>query len=212
MFNVGAVVLCGGRSRRMGRPKCWLPFGDETLLGRVVRLVGEVASPVVVVAAGGQDVPPLPADVRIAIDPTAEGGPLVGLAAGLAAFPDSVEFVYATATDSPLLVPAWITRLVDRIGTNDLAIPRAGGYLQPLAALYRRAPALREIDVLMRENIYKPGALAGRLATVELDASAFLDVDPALGTLRNLNTPEEYQTILREVGLGDADGRDDLLS
>ena len=43
----GAVVLCGGESRRMGRPKAWLPFGDERMLQRVVRLVDMVARPIV---------------------------------------------------------------------------------------------------------------------------------------------------------------------
>ena len=50
----GAVVLCGGESRRMGRPKAWLPFGPELMLQRVVRLVGTVARPIVVVAAPGR--------------------------------------------------------------------------------------------------------------------------------------------------------------
>src|SRR5579875_1511202 len=98
----GAVVLCGGESRRMGRPKAWLPFGPERLLQRVVRLVGAVARPIVVVAAPGQDLPDLPAEVGIVRDPVAGRGPLAGLAAGLAAFAgraDSVELVYATATD-----------------------------------------------------------------------------------------------------------------
>ena len=47
----GGIVLCGGKSERMGRPKLLLPFGDETMLARVVRIVGQVVSPVVVVAA-----------------------------------------------------------------------------------------------------------------------------------------------------------------
>ena len=56
---VGGVVLCGGRSSRMGRPKASLPFAGETMLARVVGVLGGVVSPVVVVAASGQDVPQL---------------------------------------------------------------------------------------------------------------------------------------------------------
>ena len=65
-MRLGAVVLCGGESRRMGRAKAWLPFGSEVLLQRVVRLVGAVARPIVVVAAPGQQLPELPAGVAIA--------------------------------------------------------------------------------------------------------------------------------------------------
>ena len=44
----------------MGLPKAWLPFGDETMLQRVVRIVATVANPVVVVAAENQELPELP--------------------------------------------------------------------------------------------------------------------------------------------------------
>src|SRR5262249_28004534 len=138
----GAIVLCGGHSRRMGRPKAWLPFGPELMLQRVVRLVGEAAGPVVVVAAPGQDLPALPDGVAVVRDPISDRGPLQGLAAGLAALPESVELAYTTATDVPFLRPAWVARLVELIGDRDLAIPEIGGFLHPLAALYRRATVL----------------------------------------------------------------------
>ena len=104
----GAVVLCGGESRRMGRPKAWLPFGEERLLQRVVRLVDTVARPIVVVAAAGQELPDLPAEVAIVRDPVGGRGPLAGMAAGLGALTDPVELVNATATDVPFLEPRWI--------------------------------------------------------------------------------------------------------
>src|SRR5918993_6043797 len=114
----GAVVLCGGEIRRMGQPKAWLPFGPELMLQRVVRLVGEAARPIVVVAAPDQELPPLPYWASIARDPVSGRGPLQGLAAGLAALPESVKLAYATATDVPLLRPAWIARLVELIGDH----------------------------------------------------------------------------------------------
>ncbi|MCA9117229.1 MAG: NTP transferase domain-containing protein, partial [Planctomycetaceae bacterium] len=55
--RVAGIVLCGGRSSRMGQPKHLLPFGDETMLQRVVRTLSAVVSPVVVVAARGQQLP-----------------------------------------------------------------------------------------------------------------------------------------------------------
>ena len=33
-MNVAGIVLCGGRSSRMGRPKAWLPFAGELMLPR----------------------------------------------------------------------------------------------------------------------------------------------------------------------------------
>ena len=71
-MNLGAVILCGGESRRMGQPKAWLPFGPERMLQHVVRLVSTVTDQVVVVAAPGQDLPPLPVSVAVAHDPVGD--------------------------------------------------------------------------------------------------------------------------------------------
>ena len=153
--NLGAVVLCGGESRRMGVPKAWLPFGPERLLQRVVRLVATMAQPIAVVAAERQDLPELPADVLIARDPIAGRGPLQGLAAGLSALPDSLELIYATATDVPFLEPRWITRLAELIDDHDLAIPYVGEEYHPLAALYRRPAVLPVIERMLEQGNLK---------------------------------------------------------
>ena len=151
-MDLGAIVLCGGQSRRMGRPKAWLPFGPEVLLQRVVRLVGEAVGPIVVVAGPGQDLPGLPAAVRVVRDGLGGRGPLHGMAAGLDAMDEGVTFVYTTATDVPFLVPRWIARLADLIGDADLAIPRADGHLQPLASVYRRETTLPAVRAALPER------------------------------------------------------------
>src|SRR3954471_1186321 len=76
MAHVAGIVLCGGQSSRMGRPKAWLPFAGEIMLPRVVSLLGEAVAPIVVVAAPGQDVPPLPPAVEVVRDPERGRGPL----------------------------------------------------------------------------------------------------------------------------------------
>jgi molybdenum cofactor guanylyltransferase len=197
-MKLGAVILCGGESRRMGQPKAWLPFGPERLLQRVVRLVGTVAKPIVVVAAPGQDIPELPTDVAIIRDPVAGRGPLQGLAAGLEALPDPVELAYASGTDVPLLEPGWITRLVELIGDHDLAIPFIGGEYHPLAALYRKAAVLPVIERMLGEDQLKLKSIVGRVRSRLVDGEEMRSVDPELGTLRNLNRPEDYEQALRD--------------
>src|SRR5205085_12330412 len=99
------IVLCGGRSSRMGRPKAWLPFGTELLLQRVVRVLRDVVEPVVVVAAPDQEVPPLPVGVFRARDDREYLGPLNGLATGLAALHGQVAAAYLSSCDVPFLLP-----------------------------------------------------------------------------------------------------------
>src|SRR5665213_1866270 len=109
--GIAGIVLCGGRSLRMGRSKALLAFGPETMLERVVRLLALAVERIVVVASSRQKLPPLPAGVCVVRDRRQRQGPLEGLAAGLAALDPDVEAVYVTGCDVPLLVPAFITRV-----------------------------------------------------------------------------------------------------
>jgi molybdopterin-guanine dinucleotide biosynthesis protein A len=190
----------------MGQPKASLPFGPETMLARVARLLGEAAEPIVVVAAADQDVPALPGSIRVVRDDVADRGPLQGLAVGLNALPTGIELVYVTATDAPFLNPAWVARLVERIGDHDLAISEIGGFLHPLAALYRVEPARAAIARLLADDRLRPSLLADALRTIRLDAQAMASVDPGLETLRNLNTPEDYREALRLAGFDPGPG------
>jgi molybdopterin-guanine dinucleotide biosynthesis protein A len=184
----------------MGRPKAWLPFGRERMLQRVVRLVGEVAEAIVVVAAPGQDFPPLPDSVQIVRDPVSGRGPLQGLAAGLAALPGSTEFAFATATDAPFLRPALITRLRELIGDEDLALPFVEGFHHPLAAIYRPATVVPAIEQLLREDRLRLLNLTASLRTRLVLEDELRRVDPELQSLRNLNTLDEYHQALSDAG------------
>jgi molybdopterin-guanine dinucleotide biosynthesis protein A len=197
--GVGGIVLCGGRSSRMGRPKAWLPFGNEVLLQRVVRILGEVVGPVVVVAAADQDLPPLPPSTLVARDEREFLGPLNGLAAGLAALADRAEVAYLSSCDVPFLRPAFVRRVIDRLGDADICMPEVGGFRHPLAAAYRSRilPAVRE---LVAAGQLRPVLLTERFPTRLLTEPDFADVDPTFQSLRNLNTPEEYEQALRDSG------------
>ncbi len=86
MADAAGIVLAGGRSSRMGRPKAALEWHGSTLLRRVTGIVARaVDGPVVVVRAPGQELPPLPDAITVVEDAREGQGPLQGLAAGLAA-------------------------------------------------------------------------------------------------------------------------------
>src|SRR3954447_17336652 len=84
MPDVAGIVLAGGRSSRMGRPKAALEWHGSTLLRRIVGIVARaVDGPVVVVRAPGQALPPLPDAVEVVADAREGRGPLQGRGAGL---------------------------------------------------------------------------------------------------------------------------------
>src|SRR5260221_13177609 len=51
---LAAIVLAGGLSSRMGADKALLRIGGERLIDRAVRIAGEVAQPVIVVASNAE--------------------------------------------------------------------------------------------------------------------------------------------------------------
>jgi molybdopterin-guanine dinucleotide biosynthesis protein A len=192
-------VLCGGKSTRMGVPKATLPFGPETMLQRVVRLLGTVVSPIVVVAAREQSLPPLPDDIVVTHDERDQRGPLEGLRAGLKALPSSVQFAYITSCDVPLLVPEFVERMVELLGDHDIAVMEIDGFPHPLSAVYRR-DTLPHVESLLENDKLRPVFLFDAVRTRRVRPEEMISVDPELRTLRNLNTPEDYLAALKEAG------------
>jgi molybdopterin-guanine dinucleotide biosynthesis protein A len=183
----------------MGRPKAWLPFAGELMLPRVVRLLREVVRPLVVVAAPDQEVPPLSPDVAVVRDEEKGRGPLQGLAAGLDALRGQAEAAYLSSCDVPFLQPAFVRRLLDLLGEKSICVPHVDGYHHPLVAVYRLDVA-GAVDRLLAENRLRPFFLFEAVPTRIVEAAELADVDPTFQTLRNLNTPEDYQAALQEVG------------
>jgi molybdopterin-guanine dinucleotide biosynthesis protein A len=188
----------------MGRPKAWLPIGEELMLPRVVRILREVVRPIVVVAAPGQDVPPLPPDIAIVRDEERGRGPLQGLAAGLAALQGQAEAAYLSSCDVPLLRPAFVRRLIELRGDAAICVPQVGAHHHPLAAVYR-VDVLDAVRQLLRDNRMRPFFLFDAVPTRVVAGSELADVDPAFESLRNLNTPEDYEQAVRELASGDDD-------
>ena len=198
-MSSGAVVLCGGKSSRMGTSKALLPFGPETMLQRVVRILGNLVSPIVVVAAVDQELPPLPAEIIRTHDEQPGRGPLEGLRAGLKALPAAVDAAYVTSCDVPLLVPGFVTEMFALARGHDVAVMEIDGFPHPLSAIYRRA-TLPFIERLLAQDRLRPVFLYEQVKTRRVRPDE-ITADPELRTLRNLNTREDYERALREAGL-----------
>jgi len=207
--TLAGIVLCGGQSRRMGQPKAWLRFGEETLLERVVRVIGTAAAPVVVVAAEGQPLPPLPTDVHVLRDPVANQGPLAGIATALSFLAmrgATASHAYVASTDTPLLDAAFIRALHELCGKHDAAIAETDGHLQPLGAVYRIALHQTATELLAageRRLLSLPEACDTRRVDKRtlLENPALARRDPELTSLFNINAPADYERALQELGL-----------
>jgi molybdopterin-guanine dinucleotide biosynthesis protein A len=170
------------------------------MLQRVVRLLATVVSPIVVVAAREQELPELPSEVIVTRDERDARGPLEGLRAGLTGLAESVDAAYVTSCDVPLLVPAFVERMIDLLGDHDIAVMEIDGFPHPLSAVYRR-DTLPHIEALLAQDRLRPVYLFDAVRTRRVHAVDMMSVDPQLRTLRNLNTREDYLEALAEAGL-----------
>jgi molybdopterin-guanine dinucleotide biosynthesis protein A len=198
---VGGLVLCGGRGRRMRADKAWLPFGEECLLQRVVRVVKEIAEPVVVAARQGQVLPPLPSGVAVVRDAYENAGPLAGLSVGLAALEDSCDATLVVACDHPLITPGFLARLIRSLGRDDSAVvPVHADRHYPLLAAYR-VSVRRYVDANLKARRYRLADFLDDCNATIIDTADLCDDAVDTGVFMNVNEPTAYEQALDVLGL-----------
>jgi molybdopterin-guanine dinucleotide biosynthesis protein A len=166
MNGYAAVVLAGGRGRRLGgSAKPAITVGGQPMIQRVLAAVAGAGARVVV---GPPDLASLvPAGVRVVLEQPPGGGPVAALAAGLlavpsgaadSAVPDGVARVAVLAADLPLLTAPAVDRLIEAIDAGDGAVYVDGsGRRQWLCGAWR-------LDTLRGRltEVAAAGPLAGR--------------------------------------------------
>jgi len=188
MVDTAAIVLCGGRSTRMGRSKALLPWHGRPMVEHVVRTLREVVDEIVVVTSEELDLPAL--EARVARDEEPALGPLGGLAAGLPRV--EAELAYVTGTDAPFLTPGFVEAVL-RYGVA--AAPVANGFVQTLAAAYPVRDGARQAMRLLATGRRRPLEL---LEALDYHSIAEQEL-PDLRSLCGFNTPQEYLGCVAEA-------------
>ena len=186
-----AVVLAGGKSSRMGRPKAMLPFGGEPLIVQVVRRLGLLFPDIVVVAAPGQELPELP--VTLVRDEVAYQGPVGGIRYGLGACDSVAAFV--TSCDVPFLSLPLVEHLASRLSQHDVVVPHWEGRFQPLHAVYRRS-VLPLLEQQLQRGELRPVFLYDKVRTLKMEEDEVRAFDPDGSSFFNMNAPEDYAAAL----------------
>jgi molybdopterin-guanine dinucleotide biosynthesis protein A len=200
--DCAGLILCGGFSQRMGSDKASLPFGDQTLLERIIDVVREVVDEVWLVAREGQSVPAADRkSLPIARDPAEGLGPLAALAAGLAAI--GAERACLVSCDLPLLEPSLLAGLFACAEGHRAAIPRVDGYDMTTTAVYSES-LLPEIREMLAAGARRPRDILGLPGVISIDEASLRRFDPELRSFVDCNTPERYREALRMAGVADA--------
>jgi molybdenum cofactor guanylyltransferase len=193
--SLAGVVLAGGASLRNGRDKALKAVpaglsdsqGHTTMVEHVVSIVGQRCEPVFVVAAPGQSLPELPA--QVVRDDVRGVGPLLAIARGLhAAAEAGAERAFLCSVDVPFLTVDLIDAVAARAAEvdADIVLPWDGSN-HYLAAVYRTELA-RQIDDLVAAGERNLPALIDRVDSQRVvisDSRSSADAKPASG-LRSL--------------------------
>ena len=194
--SASGFVLAGGKSSRMGQDKAFMQFGKRTLLAHALELARAAAGGVWIVGS---------AEKFAAFGPVLEDvfpgrGPLAGIQSALATTRTELNLI--TAVDMPFLQLDFVNYLIARARASQaqVIVPRAGGGLQPLCAVYRK-----DFEAVARRSLQtgknKIDLLFTEVQTLiieppELERNGFGEE-----MFRNLNTKQDWQEAKQKLSV-----------
>ncbi len=219
MGNVSALILAGGKSRRMGRDKAFIEVDGEPMIARIIARLEPLSSDLIIVANDRDAYTPL--GIKIVGDVYPDMGSLGGIYSGLQAARE--EHGLAVACDMPFLNLDLLRYLSSLADDYDVVIPRASSTSgkRPHASGNGSRPRLvlaKDRDLHPLHAVYskrclpamQAHVLAGDLRVVSFFEEVRMRVvepaeverfDPQHLSFFNLNTPDDLMT-LRRLGAG----------
>lgn len=192
---VTAIVLAGGKSKRMGRDKLLIEVEGKRLLQRVLDSLELIFDDIMIVAASAETGETLEkfkwVRHRIVRDLIPDKASMGGLYTGLSYA--ASERVFAVAGDMPFLNNDLIRYIISK-DDYDIVIPHTSRGLHPLHAVYSRK-CLPLIKVMLDEGDLSISSLALKMNRYDVSEEEIRRVDPDITSLININTPEDLQMI-----------------
>lgn len=185
-----AVILAGGKSKRMGRDKWSLPWKDSTLLEDLYWELAKAFNRVLVSTRTQLDIP-----FQQIVD-VVDAGSMGGIYSSLVYIGEPAFFV---AVDMPFFNKDVARIIADMYEDRfDMVIPYVQGKFQPLAAVY--APSVVENfrqKILMGE--FKIISILDEIEKLILDEDFFTKNEIPLSVFTNINTPGEYERVRKRI-------------
>ena len=195
--SFSVVLLAGGKSRRMGVDKRFLPWTPtvqghpQTLLQHVITRASELTDDIVVVTNDSLEVAP----ARAVTDIHPDSGSLGGIYSGLMSTRTNLAFV--AAADMPFIDEQLVHALLGRCKEADAVVPVIDNRPEPLHAVYRKT-CTASMHARITSNQLKIAPVFKTLKTEWVSEVELRAIDPALRSFRNLNTPLDYRQALAD--------------
>ncbi len=194
---LSGVILAGGRSRRMGGArKALLHFREEKLIHRQLRELRKICSEIILVTNEPRTFLPIVDNaVRIITDFYPDKGPLGGFHAALSL--SSHTNAWIVACDMPFVSPSAARALLAiKTGrSSDAAVPYFNERMYPFHGVYDKS-CVERIPLLFGSGQFRVGAFLDAIRCEKVAEAEFTrqGIDPRF--ILNLNTPEQYESLL----------------
>ncbi|MDR0490090.1 MAG: molybdenum cofactor guanylyltransferase [Oscillospiraceae bacterium] len=186
-----AVILAGGKSRRMGRDKLLLEIDGLTLIQSAAARFEMEFEELYLSVADAEKYPEIAA--RRVIDIHSGAGPLSGLHAALATIP--CDGVFLVAADLPYSSPPAARRIVELCGEKEACVIKLpDGRLEPLFGYYKKS-LLHICEDAISSGDYRMSELLCR-ADARFIGSEMLGGLWCEELLYNVNYPKDYYNIM----------------
>jgi molybdenum cofactor guanylyltransferase len=185
----------------MGRPKAMLPFGDSTLIERIIAELRRGFDEIVIAVAPESEqqfeaerIATGITGVRLIRDDVAFAGPARALMRSLRQI--GSESAFTCSCDVPLVSADVALALCAMLEDDDAVIPEVGSRLQPLHAVYHRRCATA-LEAMLARGENHVGAIVDCVKTRRVKEAELRRIDPELRSCFNVNSPEDYELALR---------------
>jgi molybdenum cofactor cytidylyltransferase len=195
---VTGLVLGAGGSRRLGRPKQLLPYGETTLLGHVLDTARACPFDQLIVALGGaadgvrEQIDLSGADV--VVNEAFGSGCSSSIAAALGAVDERAEWLVLMLGDMPGVTVETVDALLDARGDAPLAVCRYEDQRGHPFAFHRRI--FEELGNLHGDK--------GVWRLLDQRADDVVELSVAGPVPLDVDTPEDYEAVLAAAGFVEA--------
>lgn len=186
--DVTAVIMAGGKSRRMGTDKAFVPFQGKLMIQHVIERIEGVASRQLLVT----NEPPAYAFLGLPMvsDIFQDCGPLAGFHTAL--YHAATPYILVVACDMPWLNPHLLRYMLSLRHDFDAVVPRWTKFPEPLHAVYHQN-CLAPIEEKLRARQFKSIAFYDQVRVRYLEREEIARIDSEGRSFHNINSPQDLE-------------------
>lgn len=192
---IWAMILAAGESKRMGKPKLLLPFGEKTIIEIIVATVvsSKVEQTLVILGSDREKTEEKIKNypVKIVYNRDFRGGMLSSVQCGFKSLPEETRAVLVVLGDQPKISTTVINKLIDAYKSS------GKGIVLPVYKKERGHPVL--IDVKYGEEVENLSHEVGLRGTVYNHPEDILEVDvETLSIFQDIDSESDYKRELEK--------------